>query len=256
MKSFHRSAMLSHPPALWGRLSERLFRHLTLPEGEGERLRALSEQGQVVYILRTRSLLDYLAFNYMLVKANAPLARFANGVNLTFFRGFGEWARALLTGREASSSDQVFLAQLAHGDAALLFLRERTWAQGRNVSPAFMEGLVTFQRTSERPVLLVPLVIHWPPAPPSQQRSLMDILFGDVEEAGRMRKAVHFLRYAKRASVRVGEPIDLAAMMDTQGDWSDSRIARKLRRLLRVQLGKEAMFIHGPPVKPPEKLTY
>jgi len=248
--------MLSHPPALWRRLSERLFRHLSLPEGEGERLRALSERGQVVYILRTRSLLDYLAFNYMLVKAGAPLARFANGVNLTLLRGLSEWARGLLTGREAGSAEQVFLGQLAHGDAALLFLRERTWTQGRNVSPAFMEGLVGFQRVSERPVLLVPLVIHWPPAPPSQQRSLMDILFGDVEEAGRLRKAVHFVRYAKRASVRVGEPIDLAAILDAQGDWTDARVARKLRRQLRVQLGKEAMFIHGPPVKPPEKLTH
>ena len=41
--------------------------------------------------MRSRSLLDYLAFNQLFVRHELPLARFANGVNLSAFRGFREW---------------------------------------------------------------------------------------------------------------------------------------------------------------------
>jgi glycerol-3-phosphate O-acyltransferase len=84
----------------------------------------------------------------------------------------------------------------------------------------------------------------------------MDILFGDVEEAGRIRKMIHFLRYSKQASIRVGEHVRLDEYVREHTQWSDARMGRTLRRLFRVQLAREAMAIHGPPVKPPEKLQF
>ena len=84
----------------------------------------------------------------------------------------------------------------------------------------------------------------------------MDLLFGGSEEAGRIRKSIHFLRYAKRASVRVGQPINLQEILDKHPEWTDERIARKLGRMMLVQLGREAMSIHGPPMKSPEQLQF
>jgi len=251
--------MLNRPPKPWGWLGERLFRHLTLPEDSAERLKELSERGQIVYVMRSRSLLDYLAFNYLFVKNKAPLARFANGINLSLFKSLRDWITESIRHLFSNSSippDEGLIEHLSHGDSALIFLRERKWGAGRNASPVFFERLVEFQRSAEREVFLVPILIHWPPAPPSQQRSLMDILFGDVDEAGRIRKVIHFIRYAKMASIRVGEAIHLKSYMEEHEQWSDVRIGRTLRRVFRVQLAKEAMAIHGPPVKPPEKLQF
>lgn len=257
--SFHRSAMLSRPPKPWGWFGERLFRHLSLPDDSAQRLKELSEQGQIVYVMRSRSLLDYLAFNYLFVQNNAPLARFANGINLSIFKSIRDWLTESIRHIFSSTSippDEGLIEHLSHGDSALIFLRERKWGAGRNASPVFFERLVEFQRNSDRELFLVPILIHWPPAPPSQQRSLMDILFGDVEEAGRIRKIIHFIRYSKMASIRVGEAIQLKNYVEEHAQWSDVRVGRTLRRVFRVQLAKEAMAIHGPPVKPPEKLQF
>jgi glycerol-3-phosphate O-acyltransferase len=84
----------------------------------------------------------------------------------------------------------------------------------------------------------------------------MDILFGDSGEAGRLRKAIHFLRYSRRASVRIGKPINLRDLIVAQPTWSDERIARKIGRMMLVNLGREAMTIHGPPLKSPEHIQF
>ena len=58
-----------------------------------DRLRSLEERGTIVYVMRTRSTLDYLFFNYLFLKIGLPLARFANGIDLTFFQGFGHYLK-------------------------------------------------------------------------------------------------------------------------------------------------------------------
>ena len=253
--SAHQSAMLHEPAPFWRRLSDRFFKHLTLHDQTVDEISSLAEQGQMVYVMRSRSLLDYLAFNQLFVRHELPLARFANGVNLSIFRGFREWVVNLFL-RNSSPPDQGLEEPLSHGDATLIFLRERSWGISRRSSPAYLQKVVAFQRTQEHPLFLVPQLIHWPPAPPSRQRSLMDILFGDMGNAGRIRKTIHFLRYAKKASVRVGNPINLHQVIQEHPTWSDERIARHLGRLMLVQLGREAMTIHGPPMKSPEQIRH
>ena len=251
--SAHQSAMLQEPTPFWRRLSDRFFKHLSIHDETVEEISELAEKGQIVYIMRSRSLLDYLAFNELYVRNELPLARFANGINLSLFRGFREWLVNFFS-RSSAPPDQGLHEPLTHGDATLIFLRERSWGVSRRSSPAYIQKVVAFQRTQEHPLFFVPQLIHWPPAPPSRQRSLMDILFGDTTNAGRIRKTIHFLRYAKKASVRIGNPINLQQVIAEHPTWSDERIARKLGRLMLVQLGREAMTIHGPPMKSPEQL--
>ena len=75
--------MLQEPAPFWRRLSDR-FKHLTLHDQTVDEISSLAEQGQIVYVMGSRSLLDYLAFNQLFVR-QLPLARFANGVNLSYF---------------------------------------------------------------------------------------------------------------------------------------------------------------------------
>ena len=82
--------MLKRPARIWRWVSERVFKHLSLTEETSERVKKLAEEGQVIYVMRSRSMLDYLAFNYMFVENKLPLARFSNGVNLSLYRGFFE----------------------------------------------------------------------------------------------------------------------------------------------------------------------
>jgi glycerol-3-phosphate O-acyltransferase len=248
-----RSAMLERPRPLFGWLGRKMFDHIQLPEDMAERLRSLPPRGQVVYVMWTRSLLDYLFFNYLFLKIGAPLAAFANGIDLSFFRGPGAWIAGRWRRMRERPDDLDPPGQLAHtmrsGGHALLFMRAVGLTQERNTEAAFIERLVAAQREAGRPILLVPQVIMWPRKPPSARRSWFDILFGDQDASGALRKLGHFVRHFRSASVRVGEPIDLEKVVADHAGWSDERIARKVRRVLSVHLGNEAMAVRGPRVK-------
>ena len=58
--SAHQSAMLQEPAPFWRRLSDRFFKHLTLHDQTVDEISSLAEQGQIVYVMGSRSLLDYL----------------------------------------------------------------------------------------------------------------------------------------------------------------------------------------------------
>ena len=51
------------------------------------------------------------------------------------------------------------------------------------------------------------------------------------------------------ASVQVGEPIDLKSVIAEHADWSNERLATKVRRVLLIHLAREAMAISRPKVK-------
>ncbi|MEE2643380.1 MAG: 1-acyl-sn-glycerol-3-phosphate acyltransferase [Myxococcota bacterium] len=241
--------MLREPPWWWRRLSRTLVRSLSFEARRVEDLKQAAEEGQIIYVIRARSRIDYLVFNQLFLQYNLPLARFANGVRLSHMRGFRAWILSFF--QRDTLPEEALSRHLSHGDAALLFLRARRLVGVRRTSPAFMEKVVSFQRETERPIFLVPLFLRWPPAPPSRSQGLWDILFGDSQDSGSLRKLLHFLRYAKQASVRLGNPINLqdALQLPTHRGWSDARIARKYRRLLLIHLNREALSVHGPAVK-------
>src|SRR6185369_6142742 len=66
-------------------VADRLTRHVHLDERAVAQVRAIGEGGTIVYVLRNRSLLDYLLINWLFVREGLPLARFANGVSTGWF---------------------------------------------------------------------------------------------------------------------------------------------------------------------------
>lgn len=253
-----RSAMLERSRGLFRLLGERVFGRVTLDDAAAERLRDLGERGRVVYVMRTRSTLDYLLFNHLFLQVGAPLARFANGVNTLFFRSAGRWlvdrVRRLFGKRAEPDPLEQLDTVVREGGAALLFMKVRKLTAERQASPGFIERLVELQRTLDAPIMLVPQHISWPRRPPSKRRSWLDILFGDREASGKLRKLVYVIRFGKHSSVQVGEPVDLAAVIADHADWSDARIARKLKRVLYIHLAREQMAITGPAMKPASQL--
>ena len=249
------SAMIDQPRGMLRWLGKLTFDKIQVNEEAEERLRASAKEGQLVYVMRTRSLLDYLFFNYLFLKVGVPLARFANGVDPRFFGGVRAWLsdvwRRITRKKPRDPAADVQLRQTVEtGGSALLFLKARALTSEQQASPRFIQRLVELQLKQEAPILLVPQLIVWPRKPPSMRRSWIDILFGDQETPGRLRKLGHFLRHVRAASVQVGEPINLKAALSRYEGSTTERIARKMRGVLYVHLGREAMAVHGPHVKP------
>lgn len=252
-----RSAMVAHEGRLLGFLGRRVFRHVRVDDQTRARLAAVGEKGQTVFVLRSRSLLDYLFFNWLFLQIGAPLARLANGVDLSFLKGLRRWFDALtarILGRADPDSEPGAYGRVlqAPGDAALLFMKRRVWlGEDRPDDEGILEALIAAQRMQDTAILLLPQHIAWPRKPPSKQRTWRDALFGGDEAVGRLRKLFHFVYHRKSATVQVGEPIDLRQALADHPDWTDARLARMVRRVLYIHLAREAMAIHGPKVKSP-----
>lgn len=236
--------------------ARRLYSRLNIPEDVQERLRNLPQDGEMVYIMRNRDTVDYLIINHVLKRYGLPLAGFANGIDLTFFRSFGRWLARLwdrmfspLPASTLSPAERLEIT-LDAKKPALLFMRARTWAAERDTDPKFILTLVKRQREQSRPIFLVPNYISLSRKPRAKRLGWMDIAFGNPESAGFMRKMSHILFTAHRSSLRIAEPINLLQVLDDHDGLSDERIATKLRRVLRIHLAREAMTVTGPRVKP------
>ncbi len=258
----YRSAMTPR----FGWLMEQFFAlTFTAIKPDLENLPAVKEaadQGQVVYVMRNRSLLDYLFFNWYFLRYGLPLARFANGINMLLWGPGAEAFRATADkirdrfrhGPMPDPIDAGFMARtLESGNPVLLFLRRHgSWLfrrpQQSRRDP--IEELVRIQRELDQRIYLVPQIVVWERRPEYTQRNLVDLLFGERENPGRLRKLLHFLVYHRGAVVRMGEPVDLQAFLAELPEQDDARAAKKLRLVLRGYLYREKKLIKGPAVKP------
>ena len=127
-----RSAMLERFGFLARLLVRLLFQHVRVRPEAVERIRQLAEQGTLIYVMRYRSVVDYLLANAVLLREGLPLARFAPGVSTLWFRPLRD-ALAWLArrGRPAMSPHLACRGLLARGEPVLLFMRSRTVATRR-----------------------------------------------------------------------------------------------------------------------------
>lgn len=224
-------------------------------------VRAAAKEGSLVYIMRTRSLLDFLFFNYFLLKNRLPLARFANGVRTTLFSPIIPALRTLLERFRYRKRmghglpdpvDSGYLRRLLkRGDSALLFLRRgRQFFGPKKSERDLVEILVEAQSERQEPIFLVPQILVWERQPDRANRGLLDVLMGDGESPGFFRKALYFVAFHRLAVVRVGEPVNLKEFLATQEGQSNARIAKKLRWLLLGYLYRERKVVKGPDVRP------
>ncbi len=256
------SAMLPRFGLPMRAVARQFFDHIEGDEQDLAPVRQAVRDGSVVYVMRTRSVLDYLFFNHFLQKHGLPLARFANGVRTLFAAPLADqlkvvWAR--LGQRRAGHLplpdpvDSGHLGELVgRGTPSLLFLKHRRQLFGPQITGTTdaVEVLVEVQRRTERPIFLVPQVMVWERAPDRTHRGWLDMVLGDPESPSRVRKLLLFLRNQRHAVVRIGKPVNLAEFLAEHEGQPDARVAKKLRWLLLGFLYRERKVVKGPNIRP------
>jgi glycerol-3-phosphate O-acyltransferase len=246
-----------------GLLARVAFRHIRSDDEDLVPIREAAQQGSVVYVMRTRSLLDYVYFNWLAVTRELPLARWANGVHPILLGPVLRSAKLLWQtvrnrfrrgGPAPSAVDGGWVGSLLEGgDSVLIFLRRRRGRFfGAEPTPErdIVELLVEAQQRREEPIFVVPQVLVWERGPDRSARNLIDVLLGDQDDPGRLRKLLHFVRHSRNAVVRVGEPVNLREFLAGQQGQPMWRTAKKLRWLLLGYLYRERRVVKGPDVRP------
>lgn len=249
--------MVERPGRILRWLGRAFFGAVTFDEVHRDAIREAASRGTPVYVFNVRSLVDLLYFNHAFVTWSLPLVFFAAGMNLLLFRPLGEVARYLwgrLVGRRKRRvSDRDLMRQaLARGQACLVSLKRPhsliQWGDDDRLS--HLRDLIAVQREVGRPVVLVPLLVVWDKKPESYRRTIADVVFGDPQAPGVLRKAVSFFLNFRRARAQVGRPVDLGEFLASNADApDDDTLASRLKFTLAQEFLLESKAIRGPVLK-------
>ncbi|MGC4113867.1 MAG: 1-acyl-sn-glycerol-3-phosphate acyltransferase [Myxococcales bacterium] len=228
--------------------ARRFFEPIPFPTEAAQRLARLYKDGEVVHVMRSVGVLNFLYLAWALLYNGLPPLRAAIGLAFSFWSPF----RKLL--RKGTVAERLTGA-LDRGNTALVFLREPTglipW--GRPAEDPFL-ALIGRARKAVRPLYLVPDLFLWRARPRNLKPTIRDLVFGNPEAPGRLMTAVGFLLFFKNAFFRVGEPIDLTKFVREHASDSDEVLVRKVRGSLSQFLARETRAIVGPPLKDPDRI--
>jgi glycerol-3-phosphate O-acyltransferase len=224
-------------------------------------VREADRRGTVVYVLRNLSLIDLLALDYLTKRNELPRIRFANDLGLWILdpmRSGGVLGALRWRSREGDAADLV--RAVSTGASAALFLKRpahllERHMRGRIEGDRLLGALLQYQRHSTTPVLFVPQVFVWSRSPGTRGAGTGDALFGPSEWPGNLRTIAQFAANWRFASLRAGEPVDLAKFLEREGaGTSDAVLIRRLTYVLLRRLDRERRTIVGPTRKPADRL--
>lgn len=231
------------------------FRKVRFDAPSADIVRKASRRGTLVYILRDRSLIDYLFFNWAYLTLGLPLALFSNGLGGALLHPFRTMFR-VLTGRGREQGGGLPTA-IERNDAALLYLRKPQTLTARDAEYRhdYVLDLIRLQRRRETPILLVPQLLLWTRRPERYQKSVVDLVFGEADAPGLLRGLWLFLRHHRRAFTQIAEPIDLQELLARFPQQTDEVLAKKARWMLLHYLTRERQTVLGPVMKSPRRLA-
>ena len=200
-----------------------LLRRIGLEDHSAEAIRRASERGPVVYILHTRSRLDWLALNRALNGRRLPLARFSNGMRSTIWAPFRaavkEWWQALRYrvkhGAPPNPIECGWLTNVvAAGMPTALFLLagrsiKSSIKRERNRPEHFdpIEALMDAQAKSKEPIQLIPVVVAWQRRPEVARTQVGQFIMGSQDEPGPLSRSSRLsLAETPRLSSRLDNP--------------------------------------------------
>ena len=219
-------------------------------------LREASERGPVVYVLRSASLVDYLALEHLVRRLDLPPIRFASEV-----------PSALSNGKSRHGVQEATLENaITSGGSAVLFLKRSPSL----VSMPRLEGLegddhlatvLALQPQVEREIVMLPLTFIWTLRPERRGWSAMDAIFGPTDMPGDLRALVQFLLNYRHGVLRVSDPLSVREFVAADASEghkagpSDqyARVRRLTYALLR-RVERERRAILGPARKAPDRV--
>lgn len=259
----HPSAMLTEPNWLWRLIFPRFFKRISSDDAEIERLSAAASESSIVYVTKLTGQLEYNFFNHLFIERTLPLAEYTNALTLRRWMKSKDLWRSIaaqeneitIYGRPIDPMAGDSLVKMIESNRSALINIPQSYLEDDAILFAgpmqAIASLIKMQRTSARPISIVPLDFLWSRRPEGMKKSVIDILFGEKESPGRIRKIVLFWRnYKRRAQASIGAPINLKALLEKNAGTSDEEVSRIICAELLSALKAQRRTITGPPIRP------
>lgn len=197
-----------------------LFRGVTLEDADRQELKKAAGKGAVVYVTRSRSRLEYLLLSFKLREEGLPFPQFCHYLSVYLWQSWSTFARRTagvvvsLFERQGYPNPyrngfvRVLLAEKVPTLLPLHHFRGLPWRFSRqHLDP--LQELIQIRRDTNRPIMIVPLVLIYGRRPDRDTRSMLDMLVGPADNPGRVRRILMFMRNIRNIYLKVAEAVEL-----------------------------------------------
>ncbi len=254
-----------------GLLCRRFFSQVRVdPEGI-ERIRTLAARGSIVYVMRYRSLVDYLLLAFILLREGLPLPEFVSDIPTLLLRPLREIISILRErlragrrfGRVARPIEDRDRCQrlVKQGRPVLIFMRSRApgmrllesrRAALRRVRSGtdYLREIVHGGLQNEHEVSLVPMAVLRGRGFRRRESRLATLVYSVQEAPGEVKRLLSLLWNGRESSVIVGKEVPLRDFVQGYRHEDEARIVRRLGRALQIFLHREERVVWGPTLLP------
>jgi len=228
-----------------------------------EKLKSIAEKGVVVYVLKNKSQLNSLIIRELSLRKGIPEPVYSHDVNMIAWQPFCMALRVIsshlthwVMGKKTIHSQRmIHIEKLVRaGNTVIVHLGESEIFENPFVEET-LNLLVEIQKSSSRPIYLCPELITYGRRREKENENIFNILFGQSDTTGPLRRLITFIRYASRVSVISTEPVNLAEYTKADADINRGYLARQLREELIGRIDEEKEAIVGPLLKSRDEIT-
>jgi glycerol-3-phosphate O-acyltransferase len=261
-KEYYSGRLYDEQNFLQFRLAKTFLSRVSIADEYVEAIKKLSTEGVVVYALNQRSELNSLIIYELFKRKGLPDPVFCHGMNMSFWQPLPKmmkflWSSFLrLFGKEQKAwlDKLVYLEKIVNEKkSVVIHLGESEFIENRSAESAII-SLINVQKKVDFPIFIVPVLVSYGRRREKEDESLINILFGQTEHTGSLRRLITFIRYSSNAFVIPAEPVKLSEYLNKSNGISAEAIVHELRGELIDRIEKEKNTVVGPALKSREEL--
>ncbi|MCL5406250.1 MAG: 1-acyl-sn-glycerol-3-phosphate acyltransferase [Deltaproteobacteria bacterium] len=242
---------------------ERTVRHVSVPEDRQESLRQLFGKGTIVYTTKEPSQIDfvYISMRFHQLGLPSPVFMFDQRpypwqprwyALKTLVRNFVHLLRQGCCPDPYAGG--YYADKIKEGSAGLFSLVDKRGYYRSTVLVGNdpLEHLIEIQKTSDRPIFIVPVVLLYNRRHEGRQRwAPLELFLGQRKHFGFLRKMISFIGGNPHAVIETGEPVNVMEMLPQLSEdlWPRRKQIFELRRSLIDSVDEIKRAVLGPILK-------
>ncbi|MEE9911498.1 MAG: 1-acyl-sn-glycerol-3-phosphate acyltransferase [Deltaproteobacteria bacterium] len=230
---------------------------VSIADEEVNHLKKLAAEGVIIYAIKQRSKLNSLIIAEIAGRKGLPRPVYSHGANMSFWQPLSKmlkfyWSSFLRRFRRDQVTRQGKLdflkRKVADKESIIIHLGESEFIESRSAQDA-LASLIALQSQVSFPIFIVPVLVAYGRRREKEDESLFNILFGQMEHTGTLRRLITFIRYSKQAFVIPTEPVNLTEYLSTTRNLTKDELIHELRGELIDRIEEEKTAVVGPALK-------
>jgi len=243
------------------------FSGIRADKAQTDIIRNLPKDSIVIYAIKHKSSFEHLFYFNQYNNQGLPYPEINFDHNIRIWQPLARFLKLLLSRTIYFShrfawpdpyKSGYIRKKLFNNHAAMLCLVQKKGVYRRFVKEKTdpIRHLIEIQKSTDRPVYIVPQLMFFGKNPMRSSPTITDILFGSETKPGKIRKIVTLFKNPGKVFVEVSEPVNLRAFLEErrQENYSIEDLARILRQNLMIQINRHRQSITGPMLKSREEL--